>query len=82
MAHSRSNYLKYVRIGEGWTGWLSEKSHRPESDMIERFKMRTLHVSEINKYHQFYDRGVTLGPKQIETDISFDEQHLRDLASL
>lgn len=41
--------------------------------------MRTLHVSEINKYHQFYDRGVTLGPKQIETDISFDEQHLRDL---
>ena len=50
-----------------------------DDEKLERFKTRVLHVSEVNKYHQIYDRGIDLGPSRIQGLVELTTQVVQDL---
>ena len=50
-----------------------------DDEKLERFKTRVLHVSEVNKYHQIYDRGIALGPSRIQGLVELTTQVVQDL---
>lgn len=77
----QARYFEYEfsTAGRGYSGWFSERHELTDDEKLERFKTRVLHVSEVNKYHQIYDRGIALGPSDIRRFVVRAAQAVHDL---
>ena len=80
--HARYFEREFCSDGEGYSGWFGRERELTDDEKLGRFKMRVLHVSEVNKYHQIYDRGVALGPSNIQRVVEQTTQVLHDLEVL
>ena len=70
---------KFCSDGEGYSGWFCRGRELTDDEKLERFKTRVLHVSDVNKYHQIYDRGIALGPSRIQGLVELTTQVVQDL---
>ncbi len=77
--HARYFELEFCSDGGGYSGWYSRGRELTDDEKLERFKTRVLHVSEVNKYHQIYDRGIALGPSRIQGMVELTTQVVQDL---
>ena len=77
--HARCFELEFSSDGGGYSGWYSGGRKLTDDEKLERFKTRVLHVSEVNKYHQIYDRGIALGPSRIQGLVELTTQAVQDL---
>ena len=77
--HARYFELEFSSDGGGYSGWYSGGRKLTDDEKLERFKTRVLHVSEVNKYHQIYDRGIALGPSRIQGLVELTTQAVQDL---
>ena len=77
--HARYFELEFSSDGGGYSGWYSRGRELTDDEKLERFKTRVLHVSDVNKYHQIYDRGIALGPSGIQRFVELTTQVVQDL---
>ena len=77
--HARYFELEFSSDGAGYSGWYSGGRELTDDEKLERFTTRVLHVSEVNKYHQIYDRGIALGPSRIQGLVELTSQAVQDL---